>query len=72
MEEPDGTIREVLFPQVKEETLRDLAAAAKARGPQYRIWSQYVMRQKYIHHSRQRLSWVLEHLTCRSEKRFQP
>jgi TnpA family transposase len=72
VEEPDGTIRMVLFPQVKEETLRDLAAEAKASGPQYRIWYQYVMRQKYIHHYRQMLPWVLEHLTFRSENRFQP
>src|SRR6266446_2516502 len=39
---------------------------------QYRIWYQYVMRQKYIHHYRQMLPWVLEHLTFRSENRFQP
>jgi len=38
--EPDGTIRTVLFPQVKEETFRDLAAEAKASGPQDRIWYQ--------------------------------
>jgi hypothetical protein len=38
VEEPDGTIRTVRFPQVKEETLRDLAAEAQASGPQYRIW----------------------------------
>ena len=30
------------------------------------------MRQKYIHHYRQLLPWVLEHLTFRSENRFQP
>jgi TnpA family transposase len=72
VEEPDGTIRTVLFPQVKEATFRDLAAEAKANGPQYRIWYQYVMRQKYIHHYRQMLPWILEHLTFRSENRFQP
>ena len=72
VEEPDGTIRTVLFPQVKEETFRDLAAEAKASGPQYRIWYQAVMRQKYIHHYRQMLPWLLEHLTFRSENRFQP
>jgi hypothetical protein len=72
VEEPDGTIRIVLFPQVKEETFRDLAAEAQVSGPQYRIWYQYVMRQKYIHHYRQILPWVLEHLTFCSENRFQP
>ena len=72
VEEPDGTIRAVLFPQVKEETFRELAAEAKAHGPQYPIWYQYVIRQKYIHHYRQMLPWMLEHLTFRSENRFQP
>src|SRR5262249_26286988 len=72
VEEPDGTIRTVLFPHVKEAIFRDLAAEAKASGPQYRIWYQYVMRQKYIHHYGQMLPWVLEPLTFRSENRFQP
>jgi hypothetical protein len=72
VEEPDGIIRAVLFPQVKEETFRDLATEAKASGPQYRTWYQSVMRQKYVHHYRQMLPWVLEHLTFRSENRFQP
>ena len=30
------------------------------------------MRQKYVRHYRQMLPWVLEHLTFRSENRFQP
>jgi hypothetical protein len=30
------------------------------------------MRQKYVHHNRQMLPWVLEHLTFRSDNRFQP
>ena len=72
VDEPDGTIREVLFPRVSETTFRDLVTEAKASGPQYRIWYQYVRRQKYIHHYRQMLPWVLEHLTFRSENRFQP
>jgi TnpA family transposase len=72
VEEPDGTIRAVLFPQVKEETCRDLAAEAKASGPEYRSWYHYIMRQKFVHHYRQMLPLVLEHLTFRSENRFQP
>lgn len=72
LEEPDGTIRTVLFPHVKEETFRELVAEAKASGPQYRSWYQYVLRQKYMHHYRQMLPWILEHLTFRSENRFQP
>jgi TnpA family transposase len=72
VEAPDGTIREVIFPHVKEETFRELVAEAKASGPQYRIWYQYVMRQKYVRHYRQMLPWVLKHLTFCSENRFQP
>jgi hypothetical protein len=71
-EEPDGTIRAVLFPRVSETTFRDLVTEAKASGPQYRSWYQYVMRQKYIRHYRQMLPVILEHLTFRSENRFQP
>ena len=47
-------------------------AEAKASGPQSRSCYQYVMRQKYVRHYRQMLPWVLEHLTFRSENRFQP
>lgn len=72
VEAPDGTIRDVLFPRVKEETFHDLATEAKASGAQYRSWYHYVMRQKYGHHYRQMLPLVLEHLTFRSENRFQP
>jgi hypothetical protein len=39
-EEPDGTIRTVLCPQVKAAIWRDLAAEAKAHGPQDRLWYQ--------------------------------
>ena len=71
VEAPDGTIREVPFPRVREETFRELGAETEASGPQYRIWYQYVMREKYVRHYRQMLPWVLEHLTFRSENRFQ-
>src|SRR6266850_823627 len=72
VEAPGGTIREVLFPRVGEATFRELVAEAKASGPQYRLWYQYVMRQKYVRHYRRMLPMVLEHLTFRSENRFQP
>ena len=72
VEAPDGTIREVLFPRVGEATFRELVAEARASGPQYRLWYQYVMRQKYARHYRRMLPLVLEHLTFRSENRFQP
>jgi TnpA family transposase len=72
VETPDGTIRNVLFPCVKEATFHDLVAEAQASDPHYRNWYQAVMRQKYVHHYRQMLPWILEHLAFRSENRFQP
>ena len=72
VEAPDGTIRNVLFPCVKEATFHDLVAEAKASHPQYRSWYQSVMRQKFMRHYRRMLPLVLEHLTFRSDNRFQP
>ena len=72
VETPDGTIRNVLFPCVKEATFHDLVAEAKANHPQYRSWYQAVMRQKCMRHYRRMLPLVLEHLSFRSENRFQP
>src|SRR5262249_10383615 len=50
----------------------DLVAEAKASNPQYRSWYQSVMRQKFVRHYRRMLPLVLEHLTFRSDNRFQP
>jgi TnpA family transposase len=72
VEDPHGTIAEVIFPQVKEGVFRDLIAEARASGPHYRIWYQYVMRHKFVRHYRRMLPLVLEHLTFRSANRFQP
>jgi hypothetical protein len=72
VDEPHGSIPEVIFPQVKHQVFQDLVAEAKASGPHYRIWYQYVMRHKFVRHYRRMLPLVLEHLTFRSENRFQP
>ena len=61
-----------LFPRVKEDIFRDLVPRPRRAVPSTAIWYQYVMRQKYVRHYRQMLPWVLEHLTFRSENRFQP
>jgi hypothetical protein len=72
IEVPDGTIRTVLFPRVKEETFRELVAESKANGPQYGVWYHYVMRQKFARHYRRMLPLVLDHFNFRSANRFQP
>ena len=35
LEQPDGIVREVVFPVVGEQTLRDLVKEGKATGPTY-------------------------------------
>ncbi len=72
VEEPDGTVREVLFPRVKEETFQHLVTEFKTSGPQYRLIHQFYMRNKYVRHYRRMLPPVLENLAFRSDNRFQP
>ena len=72
MEQPDGTVRQVLFPRVKEEVFQNLLAEFRTSGPQYRWIYHSLMRNKYGRHYRRMLPLVLEHLTFRSDNRFQP
>jgi len=44
---PDGIVREVVFPIVSEETLRDLVKEWKATGPAYRTTLRTVIRNSY-------------------------
>jgi hypothetical protein len=69
---PEGTIREVLFPVVKEETFHQLAVESRNSGPQFRLFRQALMRRKFIRHYRRMLPLVLEILHFRSDNRFQP
>ena len=39
IDNPDGNIRDVIFPKVKEETFRNLVAEKEASGPQYQLRS---------------------------------
>lgn len=52
LEEPDGTVREVVFPRVKEQTFQHLVTEFKYTRPQYRLIHQFYMRNKHLHHSR--------------------
>ena len=71
-ENPDGTIRDVIFPIVKAETLRNLVAEKEASGPQYQGMHRRFMKEKYARHYRRMLPLVLENLTFHSSNRFQP
>lgn len=72
MENPDGTIRDVIFPVVKAETFNNLIAEKKASGPQYQYTHRRLMKEKYSRHYCRMLPLVLENLTFRSSNRFQP
>ncbi|MDP6736702.1 MAG: IS1 family transposase [Nitrospinaceae bacterium] len=71
-ENPDGTIRDVIFPKVKEETFENLVAEKQASGSIYQRMHQQLMLNKYTHHYRRMLGPVLENLTFRTDNRFQP
>ena len=63
---PDGLVREVVFPVVNEETLRDLVKEWKATGPTYRKTLRTVIRNSYKGHYRRMVPEVLDALNFRS------
>jgi hypothetical protein len=70
--QPDGIVREVLFPSVKEETFQALVEEFRHSGPQYRLIKQTLMRDKFVRHYRRMLPMLLDNVAFRSENRFQP
>lgn len=72
VEKPDGIVREVIFPQVKEETFQKLVVEFRTSGPHLRLLRQTVMQRKFARHYRRMLPALLENLRFRSDNRFQP
>ena len=66
LKQPDGTVREVVFPVVGEQTLRDLVREAKATGPTYKTTLRTVIRNSYKGHYRRMVPQILQHLEFRS------
>jgi len=66
VEKPDGTVREVLFPVVDEQTLRDLVRESKATGPTYRTTLRATIRSSYRGHYRRAVLDLLAALDFRS------
>src|SRR5207249_9183417 len=66
LDQPDGIVREVVFPVVSEQTLRDLVKEWKATGPIYRTTLRTVIRNSYSGHYRQMVPQLLETLSFRS------
>ena len=69
LEQPDGIVREVVFPVVGEQTLRDLVKEGKATGPTYRTTLRTVIRNSYKGHYRRMVPQILQALDFRSNNR---
>jgi len=69
LDHPDGIVREVVFPVVGEQTLRDLVQEAKATGPTYRVTLRTVIRNSYKGHYRRMVPQILKALDFRSNNR---
>ena len=63
---PDGVVRDVVFPVVGEQTLRDLVKEWKATGPTYRVTLRAVIRNSYRGHYRRMVPKLLAALEFRS------
>ena len=66
VERPDGTVREVLYPVVGEQTFKDLVREAKATGPTYRTTLRATIRSSYRGHYRRAVLDLLAALDFRS------
>jgi hypothetical protein len=66
LENPDGVVKEIVFPIVNEATLRDLVKEWKSTGPLYRYHVQTVIRSSYQSHYRRMLPQLLHTLEFRS------
>jgi len=60
VEQPDGIVRDVLFPVVSEDTLRDIVKEMKQSGPVYRQRVHTVMRSSYGTHYRRMVPALLD------------
>ncbi len=63
---PEGTVREVLYPVVGEQTLKELVGEYKGSGPSFRLSVHARLSSSYRGHYRRMLAPVLEALEFRS------
>lgn len=63
--EPDGVVRDVVFPVVGEQTLQELVKEWKATGPTYRLTLRAVIRNAYRGHYRRMVPRLLATLDFR-------
>ena len=66
VEDPGGKVRDVIYPAVGEQTLKDLVREAKATGPTYRTTLRATIRSSYRGHYRRAVLDLLAALDFRS------
>lgn len=66
LDNPEGIVREVLFPVVDADKLGDLVREYRASGPAYRRQIHTIVRGSYRHHYRRMVPLLLEALEFRS------
>ncbi len=66
LDQPEGTIKEVIFPVASEQTLKDLVKEFKANGTAYREKVHTVIRSSYSRHYRRIVPQLLSVLEFRS------
>jgi TnpA family transposase len=66
LEQPEGVVREVLYPVVSEQTLSDLVQEYRSNGPTYRRHVYTILRASYSGHYRRMLPPLLDALEFRA------
>jgi TnpA family transposase len=70
---PDGTVKEVIYPVASEQTLKDLVLESRSSGPTYRYHIHTMMRNSYSKHYRRMVPILLRVLDFRTNNTvYQP
>lgn len=73
LDNPDGIIRDVLYPVISEETLKDLVKEFKHTGPAYKQKVYTIIRSSYSSHYRRMVPRILDMLEfCSNNKAHHP
>lgn len=73
VEQPNGVVKDVLFPVAGEKTLQSLVKEYRAKGSSYRRHVHTLLRSSYSHHYRRMLPLILDALTfCSNNTAHQP
>lgn len=73
LENPDGRVRDVIFPVADIETLKSLQQEQKSSGPTYQRQVHRIIRSSYSNHYRRMLPEILTALTfCSNNARHRP